>query len=255
MILRKTIFVKKIRIKEILAQIRIAKGAAGGFPAICCLALILLPSISFGSVYYVDNLKGNDAYDGSIHMPWRTFQHSLRQLAPGSTLNIVTNGPQNPYRESLHPGISGKAGQVIKIQGPDGANPAYITGSDDLSYRQAAGTAKWRLTEARLWELRDTPEVFGLWFSPQAEWVVQGVNSLKSRKKAKDTQNLDTGTWLYERRNRTLKYRPFQNERIEDLHIEGVHRTHNISIINKHFISLGAHSLTARSIQCGNWYQ
>src|SRR5688572_8181980 len=38
--------------------------------------------------FYVDAARGDDKNDGSQAKPWRTVQHSVRQLRPGHTLYL-----------------------------------------------------------------------------------------------------------------------------------------------------------------------
>jgi hypothetical protein len=62
----------------------------------CGLALSAL-----SAEYYVDNVKGNDANQGTKEAPFKTFEKALKVLKGGDTLHLVHNEDQ-PYRGCLN---------------------------------------------------------------------------------------------------------------------------------------------------------
>lgn len=68
--------------------------------------------MSPGAGFYVDPLRGNDAAAGSEAAPWRTINHSLKQLTAGQTLYLRGG----VYREQIYCAVSGKPDAPITIR-------------------------------------------------------------------------------------------------------------------------------------------
>ncbi len=118
--------------------------------------LILLQSpVLFAGVIYVDNLRGNDIFDGTTNNainqysgPVRTLQRGLQLMGHGDVLNIANTG--RPYYESMElvgGRFSGEPLHPLIIEG----NGAELNGSfpvPALAWRKA-GKQLWRITPVR----------------------------------------------------------------------------------------------------------
>ncbi|CAG0928680.1 MAG: hypothetical protein EFKGCFLK_00028 [Rhodocyclaceae bacterium] len=82
--------------------------------------------------YYVDAMRGSDAYSGTLAQPWRTFRHALDRLAPGDTL-FVRQGNYRP--EGVIPiRLLGEPGSPIRIAAFQEERPQVLS----LSVRDSA---------------------------------------------------------------------------------------------------------------------
>lgn len=69
-----------------------------------------------GPVMYVDPQKGDDAADGSLAKPWRTLDHALRQLKPGTTLHLRGG----IYYESAILTVAGETDKPVTVRSHPG---------------------------------------------------------------------------------------------------------------------------------------
>jgi len=99
------------------------------------LAIVLVSSVvAFGADYYVNNVIGNDAFDGKAAAvagqsgPMATINKAVKLLQPADALHLANTG--KVYRQSLDmPGtVSGTAERKITIDG----HGAWLTGADHL---------------------------------------------------------------------------------------------------------------------------
>lgn len=186
----------------------------------------------------MDNVMGDDSNLGTKDEPWRSLKRAQESLIQGDILKVVSNGPQHPYRETMVPKRSGIMGAVITIQGTDRDSLVYLTGSDDISDRQSGGTLSWEVSRDNTWIITDVPEIHGLWLSTSDEWINSGIQGMKKRTEVVNGTELDEGEWLYDEERRTISYKPFTDEVIENTHIEGIVRPNNVNIFGKHYIKL-----------------
>jgi hypothetical protein len=70
--------------------------------SLCLFAvLLLIAGLSLsGAEYYIDNVKGNDANQGTKEAPFKTFEKVLKVFKGGDTLHMVHN-EGHPYRDRL----------------------------------------------------------------------------------------------------------------------------------------------------------
>jgi hypothetical protein len=85
------------------------------------LALLISP-ISFGATYYIAP-AGNDAGDGSIGSPWKTFNKSTDSISSGDTL-ILKNGT---YTHADNGGIDSTTGGGADCDLPPSGTPGHYT--------------------------------------------------------------------------------------------------------------------------------
>lgn len=85
---------------------------------------------------YVDNVKGDDANDGSAARPFRTIARGLARLAPGGMLRLVANA--EPYREgvSITAAHSGRPGAPTVIDGGGAVIDGFTT---DVNWSDEGG--------------------------------------------------------------------------------------------------------------------
>jgi len=120
------------------------------FPLVFILTLASGLSPAWARVIYVDNLRGNDAADGTsaeainrLSGPVRTLGRALQLLQRGDTLNIANNG--QPYYGSLEL-VGGRLGGTP-------LNPTVIEGNGaELNGSLPVPKAAWRKVEDRLWK-------------------------------------------------------------------------------------------------------
>jgi alkaline phosphatase len=88
------------------------------------------------AIYFVDNVNGDDLNnDGSLSNPWASIRKAMKEVTAGDTVNIINNGPDNPYREEapISPISQGTPHNKITIQGPGQSQYAYIVMSSNYS--------------------------------------------------------------------------------------------------------------------------
>jgi len=80
---------------------------------ICLLMFLVLGAIAEAQpVFYADAQGGSDEGDGSQARPWRTLNHALTRLTPGSTLQL-----SGTFYERVHCALAGPPDQPITIKG------------------------------------------------------------------------------------------------------------------------------------------
>ena len=202
-----------------------------------CSCMLMAVSQAYGADYYVDNLNGNNASNGSVAQPWRSLSLSVERLVAQDTLTLVDNGPSRPYREVIAPKASGVAGQVITISGAGPDARPFVVGSLNWSDRSAGGSMDWATTDNEVFTLTDVPTVSALWASNTLWWWFGGVQSLAQRHNT-ESAVIMPGMWQYSSADQTLSYRLKAGETIENLHIEAVVNRNLVSISTRHYINV-----------------
>jgi len=81
---------------------------------------------------YVDNLKGNNSFDGkTVAKPLKTIASAVRLAIAGDTIQLINSG--TPYKESLvlHD-VHGRADAPIVIEG----NNSIISGTEKVNFSE-----------------------------------------------------------------------------------------------------------------------
>lgn len=190
------------------------------------------------TIYYLDNIKGNDDSVGTRQKPWRTVRYATANLKAGDELILIANGPQYPYRERILLRLAGTTEYTIKIGGEPGKQRPYLVGSEDLSDGRAGGKQAWSVSPKNLWKLVNIPKLTALWVTEASEWKQGGVTELQERKSAPDGNKLEPGEWYHDKLTKTLLYMPKSDESIDNIHIEGVVTGTVISVRNSSYLDL-----------------
>ncbi len=83
-----------------------------------------------GEARYVSAALGDDGADGSKASPWKTLQHAVDEVSPGTTIWVDASGD---YAGGLEISSSGEEGAFIVVAGdPSGPRPR-ITGAADAT--------------------------------------------------------------------------------------------------------------------------
>ena len=192
------------------------------------ISLVVVAETVFagGAKFYVDNLTGNDRYDGSFSSPWLSLPHALKHLRPGDTLFMVANGPQQPYRGKLSLKQSGTAFAPIKIVGiaktsaftGASGNPPFIVGSVDISIHLAQSSS---MTTLKAYSLPSSLQNFsGVLVSSAAEWEKSGILALSLRRETANFKRIKPGEWFFDTSRETLFYQPMPEENASAVHLE-----------------------------------
>lgn len=190
----------------------------------------LLSGQVLASTYYVDNVSGLDTNDGfSIGGAWKTLSKATSIASAGDTVNVINNGPTNPFHERLAPARSGTSGSHIRFVGYNGS--PYILGTIDYSHSLSNGwlwkpssvsgeyyltlnNANPGITQARVFATSTT-----------SSWNSTGVDALNNRSTG-TLGSLGAGQWNWGDNDTlgysTIYYRLAADESdITTLHIEG----------------------------------
>jgi len=96
-----------------------------------CIVLFNLSANFVGATdYYVDNKLGDDSLVGSKEGPLKTISRAMKEVGPGDTVVIVSNGDTLPYLEAIEIRMSGSIGKPITIRGESNINKPVIKGDD-----------------------------------------------------------------------------------------------------------------------------
>lgn len=93
--------------------------------------------LSESNIFYVNNASGSDSNSGTPLFPWATIQKAANTLTAGQA--VIIQGDGGRYYESVTPGASGTAGNLIWFCG-DPESPAIVDGSQDFT---PAGGSNW----------------------------------------------------------------------------------------------------------------
>ena len=103
------------------------------------IGILMLAINCTASVYYVNNIIGNDSHDGlSSDKPFKTVRQAMSKLSPGDTL-IMASGCV--FHESM----------VFQRSGTPSAPVTVEAGGSILSGREKVPAGNWRQIENGLW--------------------------------------------------------------------------------------------------------
>ncbi len=117
-----------------------------------------------GPAYFVDAENGRDSNSGSQDQPWKTVNHSLRQLSPGDTLYLRAG----TYFENVYCAVAGTSERPITIRAfpeervvVDGGIPEFQTDPAKV-WQPSDDKAEGEFVSARSYKnIRDVVGLFG----------------------------------------------------------------------------------------------
>jgi hypothetical protein len=155
---------------------------------IIAVILLLMSNTTKAAIFFVDNVNGDDINsDGSLSNPWASIRKAMHEVTAGDTVNIINNGPDNPYREEapISPIADGTPDNKIAIQGPGQSQYAYIVMSSNYTEGALCRECLIFNKDMEYWSDASTPmdwDLYGFDYTvlKDSSEVYSGVYSLKA---------------------------------------------------------------------------
>lgn len=174
------------------------------------------------AVFYVDNVKGNDANDGSAKAPFASVEYGISKLKTSDQLEVVNTGKvyQRPY-----PGASGR--NLPVRSGGTLENPLIINGNGAvLTGLSIIPPEKWLKKDNNLYSLPFWPmsnmykgyKTQNYWLEQPQIWWVDGKPA-KNCKSAEELSETPGGFW-WDKSNKKVIFNLPKDQKLEELKIE-----------------------------------